>query len=50
MERLEYNVLLEAYKRAVELNLENDFIQLLRNEIMDRENAVNYCKFKKVLI
>jgi hypothetical protein len=33
MDRLEYTVLVEAYERAVELNLEDDFIQLLKEEI-----------------
>ncbi|WP_084372444.1 sporulation histidine kinase inhibitor Sda [Halalkalibacter krulwichiae] len=38
MKRLDYNVLIEAYERAVELDLEDDFIQLLKEEISEREN------------
>ncbi|ARK31806.1 Sporulation inhibitor A [Halalkalibacter krulwichiae] len=31
-------MLIEAYERAVELDLEDDFIQLLKEEISEREN------------
>ncbi|WP_081727801.1 sporulation histidine kinase inhibitor Sda [Halalkalibacter wakoensis] len=39
MDRLEYTILLEAYERALELKLESDFIQLLREEICSREEC-----------
>ncbi|MFC0562065.1 sporulation histidine kinase inhibitor Sda [Halalkalibacter alkalisediminis] len=45
MDRLEYTVLLEAYEQAMALNLEEDFIQLLKEEILDRQT--NHVRKKK---
>ncbi|WP_227936513.1 sporulation histidine kinase inhibitor Sda [Alkalihalobacillus deserti] len=46
MDRLEYTVLIEAYEHAVVLNLETDFIQLLKKEIQVRQKN-NVLKDKK---
>ncbi|WP_332698064.1 sporulation histidine kinase inhibitor Sda [Halalkalibacter lacteus] len=46
MDRLEYSVLLEAYERAIELKLEEDFIQLLREEINGRKSMLLHKKTK----
>jgi len=41
MECLSDTLLLEAYKKAKELNLDFDFIQMIREEI-NKRNLVNY--------
>jgi hypothetical protein len=46
MDRLEDTVLLEAYERAIELKLEEDFIQLLREEINGRKSKLIHEKTK----
>lgn len=51
MDSLEYTVLLEAYEQAVELNLEQDFIQLLKEEILVRQkNTVWNVKLNKMTL
>ncbi|MFC0473165.1 sporulation histidine kinase inhibitor Sda [Halalkalibacter kiskunsagensis] len=46
MDSLEYTVLLEAYERALELKLEEDFIQILREEINGRKSTIVQQKAK----
>ncbi|WP_084138776.1 sporulation histidine kinase inhibitor Sda [Halalkalibacter okhensis] len=50
MDRLEYRVLLEAYERAIRLELEEDFIELLREEINGRKKKMIVSKQSKVFI
>ncbi|WP_332633855.1 sporulation histidine kinase inhibitor Sda [Halalkalibacter flavus] len=50
MERLEYRVLLEAYERAIRLELEEDFIELLREEINGRKKRMIISKKSKIFV
>ncbi|MDT8862992.1 sporulation histidine kinase inhibitor Sda [Alkalihalobacillus sp. MEB130] len=50
MESLEYQVLIEAYERAIELGLEEDFIALLREEISERTTDHNVTKKSKLFL
>ncbi|MCL7747893.1 sporulation histidine kinase inhibitor Sda [Halalkalibacter alkaliphilus] len=50
MERLEYRVLLEAYERAIRLELEEDFIELLREEIKGRKKRMIISKKSKIFV
>lgn len=49
MDRLDYTVLLEAYERALSLNLEEDFIELLKEEINMRKHTCEASQEKKKL-
>lgn len=42
LEKLSNDYLLEAYKKATELNLDKDFILLLEKELLKRE--IKYAK------
>lgn len=37
MDRLSDQLLLEAYEKALELNLSDDFIALIKDELIERE-------------
>lgn len=48
MDRLEVNILIEAYEKAVELRLEEDFISFLREEIDNRNKKEQTSSKQKI--